>query len=401
MFLKTIQKLKFSNPENNQVVILHHNGYWIKKLILKDMPSTTIDFADSIHVTPVLIARTLLRLLLINWHKIYKKVVLKNLLWQIYVQYVLACIDQTRAKVVLTFIDNSGFFQNLSRIDQKRTYFAIQNGTRTLYCVRDILPLPPHPSSVISMTNFFCFGQRDIDLFIRHGHRVDNYFPVGTLIGGYYKSVISAPVTKPPFDLCLISQWDESFLGEISGDDFPAHVSRRYAAGLKGLYSFMHRLLEEMDLSLVICMRNDHDAAEVSFYKDTFRGKARIAESNRKDFSTYRVVDQSRLVIALNSTTLAEVFPWGKKVLWCNVPDDEHYEMPEAGISYFHGDDYNAFKERVLMLLKMPQEDYEMLTREGARYINNFDLANPPHKVIRAAILDALAKKPNCRPLTP
>lgn len=391
-YSKLMSKLKFSNPEINPVVILYPEDYWVKELVLNDIPSTTLELRPTnIHVTPRLIVRTLLRLREINWLKINKKSILRDLFRQVYAQYVLACIDQTKAKVVLTFIDNSGFFQNLSRIDQKRIYFAIQNGTRTLACVRDSLPSHPHPYSTISMTNFFCFGQRDIDLFSRYGHRVDNYFPVGALIGSYYKSVVSVPVTKKQFDLCLISQWHDHFFGEIVGDDFSACVSRRVGAGIKGLNSFMLRLLEETGLSLVICLRNDHDAAEVSFYKDTFGEKATIAESDRKDYSTFRVVEQSRLVIALNSTTIAEVFSWGKKVLWCNVPNDEHYEMPEAGISYFHGDDYNAFKERVLMLLKMPQEDYEMRTHEGARYINSYNPANPPHEIIRSAVIKVLS----------
>ena len=392
IFSKTMSKLKFSNPEINPVVILYPEDYWVKELVLNDISSTTLELrSTSIHVTPSLIVRTLLRLREINWLKINKKSILRDLFRQVYAQYVLACIDQTKAKVVLTFIDNSGFFQNLSRIDPKRIYFAIQNGTHTLASVGYSLPSPPHPYSTISMTNFFCFGQRDIDLFSRYGHRVDNYFPVGSLIGSYYKSVVSVLVTKKQFDLCLISQWHDHFFGEIIGDDSLACVSRRIGAGIKGLNSFMLRLLEETGLSLVICPRNDHAAAEVSFYKETFGEKATIAEPDRKDFSTYRFVEQSRLVIALNSTTLAEVFSWGQKVLWCNVTDDEHYEMPEAGISYFHGDDYNAFKERVLMLLKMSKEDYEMRTHEGARYINNYNPANPPHEIIRSAVIKVLS----------
>ena len=392
IFLKTIPKLKFRNPEKNQVIILYPEDYWIKELILKDLSSTTIAFPSVIHVTPVLIVRTLLRLRLINWLKINRKSILKDLYRQVYAQYVLACFDQAKAKLVLTIIDNSWFFQHLSRIDQKRTYFAIQNGTRTLYCVRDSLTSPPRPLADISMTNLFCFGQRDIDLFSRHGHRVDNYFPVGSLIGSYYKRVKSVPVIKKQFDLCLVSQWREKIFGDVTGVGFSADMLRTIGAGIKGLNSFILRLLEETGLSLVICPAYDHGAAaEVSFYRNTFGEKARIAEPDRKNFATYRVAEQSRLVIALNSTTLLEIFSWGQKVLWCNVTNDELFEMPEAGISYFHGDDYNAFKERVLMLLKMPKEDYEMRTREGARYINNYNPANPPHEIIRSAVIKVLS----------
>ena len=69
------------------------------------------------------------------------------------------------------------------------------------------------------MTNFFCFGQRDVDLFNAHGHKVDVYLPVGSLLGGYYKAIVSAPVAKLKFDLCLISQWHGHFFEKIVGDD--------------------------------------------------------------------------------------------------------------------------------------------------------------------------------------
>lgn len=391
MFAELFAKIRFANPDASDVVILSSHDYWIRKLVLKEMPCTTLALhPEGLCITPALIARTLLRLRLIKWQQIGKRGSLKDLARQTYLQYLLACLDQAKAKVVLTFIDNSVIFQKLSRMDHKRTYIAIQNGARTLACVRDSLPKPPHPLSTISMTNLFCFGQRDVELFARHGHKVDNPLPAGSLIGGYYKSVVSTATTEPKFDLCLISQWHNHFFEEMAGDGFPACAARRTSAGMHGLNSFLLRLLKETGLSLVICPRND-DIAEREYYKSLFGDRVQLVEADRENFSTYRAIEQSRLAIALNSTTLSEVFAWGQKTLWCNVPNDEHYEMPEAGISYFAGDDYSAFKERVLMLLKMPRDEYEKLTREKARYINQYDPANPPHEIIRMAVIKALS----------
>lgn len=393
MVSKLMSIIRLANPKTSDVVIVYSDDYWIKELILRGVPSTTLNPYPqnyTIYITPVLIVRTLCRLRLINWLKIRKEAPLKDLLRVVYEQYFLACLDQIKAKVVLTIVDNSLFFQNLSRIDKQRTYFAIQNGARTLACVRDSLPLAPHPSSTISMTNFFCFGRRDIDLFTGYGHRIDNYLPAGSLIGGYYKKVVSLPVAEHQFDLCLISQWHEHFFDEIVGDGYSECVAKRIRSGIERLNEFLFRLLSETGLSLVICPRND-DATERQYYENVFGDKAQLIKSDRKNFSTYRAIEQCKLTVALNSTTLSEVFAWGQKVLWCNVPNDEHYEMPEAGISYFSGDDYSAFKGRVLMLLDMSQQEYEKLTREGARYINNYDLANPPHEIIRSAVIKALS----------
>jgi len=389
--LKFLAVIRFSNPKKNDVVILY-DDYWLKKLVLRDIDSTTIKcYPDTIHLTPTLVVRTLFHIEKNDWIQVLTNGSVKSFISKAYLRYILSCIDLTQAKVVLTFIDNSGLFWSLSRIDTKRTYYAIQNGARTTACVRDSLPLPPHRNAIISMPYFFCFGQRDIDLFTRYRHRIDNYYPVGSLIGGYYKSSVLSE-QKICFDLCFISQWHAHFFCEIVGDDFCSKEWKRVRAGLDKLNCFLLKFIEETGLNLIICPRNDNDADEIAFYRNIYGDKASISEANRKDFSTYRIIDRSRLAIALNSTTLSEVFAWGKKVLWCNMTDDEHFEMPEAGVSYFHCDDYDAFKERLLLLLAMPQDKYESVTCRDARYINNFNPDNPPHEVIRSRIMNILSE---------
>lgn len=390
-FIEFISRLRFSDPARNDVAILHADDFWIRKLVLRDMPATTLglypqDYA--IYVTPGLLARTVARWRFVDWGGLMKGTANRGLFRQLYEQYILACLDRMGAKVVLTFIDNSGFFQHLSRQDRQRIYFAIQNGARTLACVRDFLPAPPHPASVISMTNFFCFGERDIALFGSYGHRIDNCHPVGSLVGGYYKSVVSTGAETYGFDLCLVSQWHAHFFEEIVGDGFPQQAARRTRAGMEGLNIFLRRLLDETGLTLLICPRKD-DTAERRYYEDVFGDRVSFVKPERSNFSTYRAIEGCRLTIALNSTVLSEVFAWGRKVLWCNVPDDEHFEMPEAGISYFHGSDYRAFKQRVLELLEMPQDRYKELAAKPARHINSFDPANPPHEIIRSIIIGA------------
>jgi surface carbohydrate biosynthesis protein len=379
--------ITFSTPEKNPIVIFHSDDNWLRSLVLNGLGATTLEaYPLRLHVTAAVILRTV--------HRSFARLSARNrqngpfrsMLRDLYDQYLLACIDITGARVVMTFIDNSGVFRRLSRIDTDRAYFAVQNGTRSLACVRDAMAFPPYLPR-ISMTNFFCFGERDRHLFKKYGHRIDNFYPVGSLIGGYYKSEVSTGLQTSEFDLCFISQWYEGLFDDSGGTDFAATVTRRFAVAVDLLNDFLTRLLKETNLRLIICPRHDGLAAETAFYERVFGNRVTIAQSNRANFSTYRMIERSRLVIAVCSTTLAEVFTWGQKVMWCNIPDDDHYEMPEAGVSYFSGNDYNAFRQRVLDLLEMPQERYENLTRAGSRYIVNYDQACPPHRIIREAVV--------------
>lgn len=360
----------------------------MRALVLQDIPATTLGvYPEPVHLTASLGVRTLLRL---PRALFASRGGFKGAFRAVREQYVLACLDHVGASVVITFVDNSQFFQHLSRIDQRRKYFAIQNGTRHLPCVRDSLPPAPHPASVISMTNLFAFGPRDQDLYARFGHQIDECIPVGTLVGGYYRSEVSAGDVREEYDLCVVSQWHEHFFPGMVGDDFPAEASRRIGSAILGFVSLLRQLIDETGMRVVVCPRHDRDAHEIAFYRKHLGESVTIGTSDRRAFSTYRYVEGSRITVALNSTTLAEVLAWPRKVLWCNATSDEHYEMPEAGIAYFSGHDYASFKERVLELLNMSMDDYAARTRDGARYINAFSPASPPHQVIRQTLLRAL-----------
>jgi hypothetical protein len=387
-----LRRQSFSAPERNQVAILHHEDYWLRALILQELPATTVRVypeATVVYLRPYLAWRFVLALGRVAWREALRGG--KNGMFrELYCCYLIALLDQIGARTVLTHIDNSRIFQKLSRMDMRRNYFAIQNGTRTLACVRDSLPQAPHPMARISMSNLFCFGQRDVELFSAQGHHIDHYFPVGSLLGSYYKTRQTALPAVPRFDLCLISQWHPHFFGDLGGDEYIWQAARRIRRGMDGMHQFLTQLLDETDLTLAVCLRND-DAEERRFYEAMFGERAVLIPADRKNFSTYRTAEASKLAIGLNSTTLAEVFAWGNKVLWCNVPADEHLQMPEAGPAYFAGADYAAFKRQVLELVAMLPAQFAGATRSNAHFINAFDADRPAHMVIRQAVLASLS----------
>lgn len=382
--------LKFTNPRKNSIVILYQEDKNIKRFILKEIASTTLAlYPQELHLTVCVTIRWLKRLVNIQWKTRDNGGGFSNLLRQLYAQYVLACIDLTGAKVVITNIDNSSFFQFLTRLDSTRAYFAIQNGIRTPWCVKDSLPLSPHPFSKISMTNFFCFGQRDIELFSSNNHNIERFFPVGSVVGGYFATAHANKIVKPKFDLCLISQWKEHFFDETVEGHIAGNYMKRASVGVSALNEFIVRLLDDIDLSLAICTRKN-GGKEKEFFEKFFKGRAIFIERERENFSTYHAANNSKLTLALSSTTLSEIFACGSKVLWCNFLEDEFFAMPKAGISYFGSSEYEDFKERVLTLLNMDQAVYEKTTKQSARYINNYDPANPPHEAIRTVIVKQL-----------
>ncbi len=377
----------FKPLQPNKIAILHHSDYWIRRLVLNGAGATTISVypeTSVIHIRLGILWRALICAIRLKFW-LTLNCGLKATLRKLYDCYLISLLDYIGAEVVLTHVDNSHVFQRLSRADPRRSYFAIQNGVRTLTCVRD--GLPSHIEE-ISMTNFFCFSRRDVDLFTKHGHKIDRYLPVGSMVGAAYRSFYPDVNNVPKYDLCLVSQWHDHFYHEIVGDEFPQRLARRTRAALDAMNQFLVRLLSETGLTMAICARDA--GAEQEFYKTLFGEKVVFPPVDLRNFSTYRTADKSRLVIGLHSTVLSEVFSWGHKVLWCNATEDEYFEMPEASLSYFHGDDYALFKHRVLNILDMPQSIYEAETFENAQYINTINPSLSPHEMINKKIAETL-----------
>lgn len=385
------KKILFTNPKKNSVAILYSDDYWIRRLILKNIPATTFGLypgETTIYLTWELFLRTLSRLLRSKVEVAITPWSIKKLARCVYDNYILACLDQAEAKVVLTFIDNGTIFQRLSVLDKARSYFAIQNGARTLACVRDSLVGYSCPS--ISMTNLFCFGRREIRLFKSHKHKIKKFYPFGSLIGSYYKFTNGKKQCRlKKYDLCLISQWSPIFFIEKKGEGFAREAGIRTRDGVLGLTDLLARLLKETGLRILICPRGD-DYEEIKYYTQKIKQPIYFSQHDRPSFATYRAVEKSKVAIGLNSTVLSEVFAWGQKVLWCNPTSDPHFEMKCAGLCYFEGNNYLAFKRKILNILKMDLSMYKQLTAKRAAYINNFDPREPSHLKIRHMVGQAL-----------
>jgi len=382
-------KIIFKNPKKNDIAVFFVDEQWTTNMILQDLSRTNIgSHEQELYITPSIIVRFLIQLRHFNFDLIkYEKLFigkLKRVRAELFCHYWIACVSQTGAKIVLCFADNYLIYQRISILDHDRVYYAIQNGIRTVLEVRDRVPIP----GVISMTNFFCFGQRDVDLFSKHNHLIKNWIPVGSLIGGYYKSQISGKnCTKKEFDICFISQLSHvAFNAQYDNESITGKFYKILIDSHKILFKYLNNYIKEKNCSVVVCLRSESDD-EANMYKNYISDDCSFIYRDRPNFATYRGADKSNLSISLFSTVLAEVFSWGQKVLYCNMLKSEWMEMPEAGISYFCKNDYDTFKKRIDELLKMDIDDYRKLTYNNSKYICNYKPDQPAHEIIRSTIL--------------
>lgn len=370
---RIFRKCQIKSPPRADVVILDYDRI-IKKAILYDIEYSTLPgMAERIYLSPGILGRIVKNYLAAAWE-----------CWrndqpiELGILYFQSCIEYIKPKVVITWIDNSPVYQRLSRLNDKTDFYYIVNGVRLVPSV-DL-------DQAISMSNLFCWGQQQVDLFNTYGHQIDRYYPVGPIIGSYYKTELGAAEREIEYDICLVSEFKNSIM---NGSDWP-----QVRQSLLTLDSFLGRYLDQHPLSVCIatCSQDESDLAdEISYFRTQYGDKVHIIDHDRMNFSTYRAMERSEVSISSFSTACYEAYSWGQKVLLCNFTGNEHYDSMLSGESSVGTADYRDFEEKLDNLLNMGDEEYAELTRTNREYVVPLNEELPAHLFIRNMILRRIA----------
>jgi len=381
-------KIRLHNPKKSDIVIFDLAGSDIlQRTVLEDLDHTIIHARfERYHITPYILLYMLKNLNKINFLRgdgITLKRKVRFLAGQLYKIYLLSCIEHIRPKVVLTFIDNSYWFQAISRIYKKCEFYAIQNGVRSRYDVTEWLPAPPHPASTISMPNLVCFGTYEIELYKKYNHSISAFHPVGPLVGSYYKSELAKDNAMAEFDICLVSQWHDSIM---SDQEYPEIKS-----GLVILDEYLSKYVNKTKASLCIALRSG-DPRELQYFYGIYGDRATIIENDREAMSTYAAMDRGAMIVAFDSTAAREAFGWGKKVLFCNFSGDDNYDSPREGIWFISEKNYEKFREKLDYIRQVDEGQYQAEIKEYQRYLMNYNFELPAHVYIRNLVVDCINK---------
>jgi len=373
------RRIKLCLPKKTDVIIFDSSGSdVIQAMILHDINHEVWPCRyETFYLTP-LIAIYFVKNFILKYIR-YKKY------RSLYLIYLLSCIEYVKPKVVITFIDYNYLFHAISEIYDEAKFYTIQNGIKCKHSMTTLLPQPPHFGNAFSIQNFLCFGQYEVDLYREFNHSACKFHPVGSLIGGYYKSKIRPFNPEIEFDLCLISQWRKATM--IEGQ------SPENKKAILTLDSYLSKFITERNLSLCIatCANKQEDAkAEAEYYKKTYGAKIKIINHNREGLSTYFAMDKSKILLTFNSTAGHEAFGWGKKVLFCNFSGISSYGFPVDGFWTIENKNYDEFRRQLEYLIEIDDSEYVHLTKAVSLYVMNYDFSMPQHTYMRKIILERL-----------
>jgi surface carbohydrate biosynthesis protein len=393
-----IPKITFKNLFKSSVVIFDNEGTQVlQTTVLNGIEFTILHCRkEMFHITLPLLylmirnAIIFIRKKSLNLNSAERK---STLLVCIYKIYLFSCIEYINPRVVVTFIDNKAIFHWISRMYKNCEFYAVQNGMRydakrLQYEKQDEFGERPirFQTDVMSMPNLFCFGAYETELYKEHGHVVDNFYPVGSLKAGFYKTCIARDKAKLNFDICLVSN---GFMSLPEG-----HKLSKFELVTEHFYKLINKYVTEKRMSCCVAMRSTdkHDQEiEKECFANIFGDRATIIGKKENDmFTTYAAMDRSSVVVALCSTAAFEAFGWGKKILFCNLFGDDYWQSPLPEICTMNVNDYEIFTSKLNYLRQLDENEYRKIIQSHARYLMNYNFENPAHTVIRKMILDHL-----------
>jgi hypothetical protein len=303
------------------------------------------------------------------------------------VSYSKAFIDQTRPSIIITFIDNMPLFQKLDseNKDCRIKFITIQNGYRVFTGTKEIVALIEGNPKNIYHSNFFCFGEYDVLQYKKGGANVDKFYPCGSLIDSYYRSIEHRTKSNAPSPaICLIvDDWDV-----IDYESPFGHLRRSYEL----LLNYLKRFSEQNDMAITVaCKRlsgTDALTHEIEWLQQHLGGRVNYVPNNEKGWISYSVADKSNVVVGGFTCLLRETFGRGKKVLSCNYSGDSTLEFPIGGICLLKQKGYKIFEDRLLEIISMDIDNYKMCCNRPPSYLIGYKETKSTHSFIAEIIHD-------------
>ena len=359
IFLKA--KYIFSNPKIKQILIFDGNTS-------KELRHVLSGYNYSILETRI----NRVREIYLSKEIFYSFI--NNLQKNIFNSYLLSIIEQINPRIIFTYIDNSYRFSEFSKLrGNKYKFIALQNGAR--YEHRIIQNLKKKkietPIDKFNISDFLCFGDHEINDYIKTQQDIKNFHKVGSLKLANFlfeKKKIKKKIKK--YDILLISDancWD-LILNKLN---YPIEK------GLIKLIKYTIKFATARNLKVKIAARNSKNSfmEEQKFYKQNltnfeYKYLMKNIFFRPKKYGTYDIMIKSKIVIGTMSTMLRENLSLGGKTLACNYTKTDIFDFPIKGLCFLKNDNYNYFERRLTKLLKVSKKKYFDQINKNPSYVS-------------------------------
>ena len=162
-------KFIFSNLKNKKLLIFDGNTSEELKYVISGYNYSILETRID-RVKEIYLSKEILYSILNNFQK------------NIFNSYLLSIIDQINPKIIFTYIDNSYRFSEFSKLrGNKYKFIALQNVARYEHRIIKNLQKKKTPIEKFNIPNFLCFGDHEINDYIKTKQNVESFYKVGSL----------------------------------------------------------------------------------------------------------------------------------------------------------------------------------------------------------------------------
>ena len=367
--IKNLKRIKFSIPSKDLVIFDGECVRYLENIVkgydyfvLEDR----LNRINTIFITP----------LVIFYFFFYSFLIFKKL--SIKLIYTIALIKSLKAKVIITGIDNSiNFFICSKYLHEKIFFIALQNADRNGFEEGDLeIKNPQEYKKKLFLSNFICFGQREVDGSKKNKLMIQKFYKFGSLrIANFNYELKKNQVrlNKNLFDVGFIS-----LMGENKNEDDGLEVTEKYIDLLK--FTIKYVLENNLKFIFIQKSKNENDLnLELNFYKNYLSDKeysfliSNLQEGENNLYSSYYSLFQSKVIVGIASTMLLEKIHLKEKILACNFTKYKIWDFPIDGICSMNVNNYDNFSSRLKLILNLENNDYFNKLDKKPEYVMSFD----------------------------
>ena len=367
-----LKKLTFNSIKKSDILLYDQMGEQkVRKYLLYELDYTVLAVRfEKFYINNYIILNMIIGIIKFEFLSIAKIRKPRHIIRNLYLLYLLSCIEYVSPKIIITLIDNSLLFYILSNKYKKGHFIAVQNGCRTSTELEWL---------ILNRSSYYCFGHHEL-VNLKRNNPAKNCYPVGSLFGGFYK-YHDAVTSNIDYDVCLAHQFRERV---VFGDAAP---HRRH--GINRLNLFFSEFIKRNPHYRVCVASTWDDDLEINYLKK-FYSEDIIKRNNRTFLNTYHYMDRSKVIITKDSTAVYEAFGWGEKVLFCNFTGTREDYISIPKMNYIEEEDYMLFEAKLKKLIVMDINYYRQINKDSMKYLMNYNPAAPPHQIIREKIMTTI-----------
>ena len=312
--------------------------------------------------------------------------------WQGYLveSYIVAYASLARARLLLTFVDNSKVFYRLSKFLPSTQTAFLQNGIRS------------------ETLDIFGFLERDpsfhVDYMFVFGEGIGKHYakfvsgqtiPIGSIKNNMLSTKSSPRQLSPP-TIAFASQWSPERAFYNVGN-YGGKTHEEFFLADKIVAKFLGKWCSEHGYKLIICGRSVDDSQdEHAFYQDSIPYDF-IFNKNEYRGKTYEITSVAEITVFIDSTLGYEMLGRLKKVAALSIRgallgwEDRTFGWPsvkkQEGSFWTSKNDVHEFNRIMNYLNAVTQSEWEAEVHDIAAEVMTFDEGN---KILKERVRELL-----------